>query len=232
MKIIIPVSGISRRYKIDIVIPSYINDYDCIIDCIKNLSLQTIQPNNIIVCISEINHNQKHKLEMQISDLKLNFTTVIHHTEIPQNASQNRNRGIDYCLNNTQPDYIMFCDCDDITHTKKIEYFLYCLTINSNLNIWLHSYVLGHENFDIYYEYNLDKAKLVECFNNPNNTNLYTIPELSVHHGHPIVKLAICKNLRYNENMNYGEDGDFCQRVNNEFKGVYCFTEKLLKYNI
>ena len=41
-----------KNVKIDIVVPSYINDFKCILVCIKNLSKQTVKPNNIIICVS------------------------------------------------------------------------------------------------------------------------------------------------------------------------------------
>jgi hypothetical protein len=50
-----------KNIKIDIVVPSYINDFYCIVDCIKNLSEQTVKPNNIIICVSQINIEQKNK---------------------------------------------------------------------------------------------------------------------------------------------------------------------------
>jgi len=219
------------QYKIDIVIPSYINDFECILPCIKNLSEQTIKPNNVIICISEINNSHKKYLEDEINTLNVNFNIIIHDTLLKQNASENRNRGIDYCLNYTNPDYIMFCDCDDITHTKKIESFLYILkNINNDINIFLHDYAFSQATFDIYYSFILNKDKLLLCYNDKKSTNLYTIPYTNIHHGHPIVKKELCKDIKYNKSLNNGEDGDFCQRINNKYGNVFSYTEKLINY--
>jgi hypothetical protein len=220
-----------KNVKIDIVVPSYINDFNCILDCIKNLSEQTVNPNNIIICVSEINIEQKNYLYNEINKLNLKFNIIINDINIKQNASQNRNRGIEYCLNYTKPDYIMFCDCDDIIHTKKIEYFLYYLNnINNNLNILLHNYAFSNEYFDIYSSYNIDSNDFYLCYNSPENTNLYTIPCINITHGYPTVKLELCNEIKYNEAMTCGEDGDFCQRINNKYGEVYCYINKLIKY--
>lgn len=45
--------------KIDVIILSHTKNFNYIIECIKNLSYQTINPNNIIICISEINFYEK-----------------------------------------------------------------------------------------------------------------------------------------------------------------------------
>ena len=219
-----------KNIKIDIVVPSYINDFYCIVDCIKNLSEQTVKPNNIIICVSQINIEQKNYLFYEINKLNLKFNIIINDINIKQNASQNRNRGIEYCLNYTKPDYIMFCDCDDIIHTKKIEYFLYSLNYFNNINLLVHNYAYYNEYFDIYYSYKIDKDHFYLCYNSSENTNLYTIPPINIHHGHPIVKLELCNEFKYNECMTSGEDGDFCQRINNKYGNVYCYINKLMKY--
>ena len=217
--------------KIDIVIPSYIGDFYCILPCIKNLSEQTIKPNNVIICISEINNSHKKYLEDEINTLNFKFNIIIHETLLKQNASENRNRGIDYCLNYSKPDYIMFCDCDDIIHTKKIESFIHFYNaMDTNINLFVHDYAFSQEKFDIYSAVILHKNKLLPCYNSNNCTNLYTIPETNIAHGFSTVKLELCKNIKFNTQLQYGEDGDFCQRINNKYGNVYSYTEKMIKY--
>jgi hypothetical protein len=217
--------------KIDIVIPSYIGDFHCILPCIKNLAEQTVKPNNIIICVSEINNNHKIYLEDEINKLQLNFNLIINDTPLKQNASENRNRGIDYCLNYSKPDYIMFCDCDDIIHTKKIESFIYFYNMmDTNINLFVHDYAFSQERFDIYSDVILNKNKLLLCYNSNTCTNLYTIPYTDIAHGYSTVKLELCNNIKFNTQLQSGEDGDFCQRINNIYGTVYSYTEKLINY--
>jgi hypothetical protein len=217
--------------KIDIVIPSYIKDFDCILSCIKNLSEQTIKPNNIIICVSEINNNHKIYLDDEVNKLQLNFNVIINDTPLKHNASENRNRGIEYCLNYTKPDYIMFCDCDDIIHTQKIESFIYFYnTMETNVNLFVHNYSFSQENFDIYAPITLNKDNLLLCNSYTNTIGLYTSPHVNIHHGHPTVKLELCKEIKYNENLNNGEDCVFCQSINTRYGNGYCCVEKLMKY--
>jgi glycosyltransferase involved in cell wall biosynthesis len=218
--------------KIYVVVPSYIKDFDCILPCVKNLSEQTIKPQNIIVCVSEITNEHKETLDNAINDLKLPVNVIIHFTTMSQNASANRNRGIEYCLNNTHPDYIMFCDCDDVVHTKKIESFIACLEYRENINIFVHSYSYLQVDFDIYSNINLNVSdeNLLVCYNEPNHTNFYTIPATPVHHAHLIVKTELCRDFKYNESFHVGEDGDFCQRINKAHGKSYSYNEKLINY--
>ena len=137
------------QIKIDIVIPSYINDIYCIVPCIDNLSKQTVMPNNIIICISEINKDIANILTNEIKNMNVNTNIIVLDTTEKMNASQNRNRGIMYCKNNTNSDYIMFIDCDDFSHSKKIEYFLYFLNKNNNISLFVHNYSLNDYNFNI-----------------------------------------------------------------------------------
>jgi len=216
--------------KIDIVIPSYIRDFDCILPCIKNLAKQTVKPNNIIICVSEISNNHKIYLEDEINKLQLLFKVIINDTPLKQNASENRNRGIEYCLNYTKPDYIMFCDCDDIIHTKKIESFIYFYNVmDTNINLFVHNYAFSHETFDIYSDVILNKNKLLPCYSY-STLGLYTIPSINIHHGHPTVKLELCKEIKYNETLINGEDCKFCQLINNSYGNVYCYAEKMMVY--
>jgi hypothetical protein len=220
----------NNNIKIDIIIPSYINHFYFVLDCLKNLSKQTVKLRNIIICISEIDINQKKYLSNEINKLNFNFNVIINDINIKNNASQNRNRGIEYCLKYTKPDYIMFCDSDDIIHTKKIEYFLYyLLNINNNVNLFVHEYAFSNESFDIYSSHTINEDNFHECYNS-DGTNLYTIPSVKICHGHPIVKLELCNEVKYNESMTYGEDGDFCQRINKKYGNVYCYNNKLMKY--
>jgi len=218
----------NNQIKIDVVIPTYIKDFDCIMPCINNILLQTIKPNNIIVAVSEINDLQQKSLQDNIN--RLDYKNIyIYSTKYKQNAAQNRNRGINYCENHTKPDYIMFVDCDDITHTKKIEIFIDYLK-KQEISLFVHDYVFKNEDLDIYKNYIYNNNDLYLCYNVIKNTNLFTIPSTKIHHGHPIVKADFCYVIKYNEKMTNGEDGDFCQRINTKFGNVYNFTKPLLKY--
>jgi hypothetical protein len=91
-------------------------------------------------------------------------------------------------------------------------------------------YAYLNDFFDIYSSYELDKDDLYLCHNSIGHTNLYTIPLIDICHGHPIVKLDLCNDIKYNEYMTHGEDGDFCQRINNKYGNVYCYINKLMNY--
>jgi len=93
---------IENKVKIDIVIPTYLNDFNCILPCINNLLLLNILLHNIIISISKINYMHKNFLKDKID--ALDFKNIfIHNTSYKQNVSQNRNRVIKYCQTYTKP---------------------------------------------------------------------------------------------------------------------------------
>jgi len=94
----------------------------------------------------------------------------------------------------------------------------------------IHNSVFKYDSFDIYQNYHYNDDDLLKCYNENKNTNLFTIPNTKIHHGHPIVKAEICYDIDYNENMTIGEDGNFCQRISSKYGNDCNFTKPLLKY--
>jgi len=221
--------------KVDIVVPSYIKDLKCIVPCLRNLKKQTVTPNNIIVCISEISDNVATQLRQGIRMyLDMPCNVVLLNCTQPQNAAQNRNRGIDYCQKYTHPDFIMFIDCDDVTNIHKIEYFLQALALIPDMVLFLHDYDYDNPSYDAHESFQeLTSDDLFICRNVPNCTNLDVANEhINIHHGHPTVRSDVCFVTRYKERMprNEGEDGDFCQRVNSNNRKVIAVKCKLINY--
>lgn len=220
---------------LDIVIPSYINDCKYIIPCLENLSLQTCLPDNAIVCVSSIDQKIGNQIRQEIGKLSLPFNVVVLDTFIRQNAAQNRNRGIKYCKENTFPDYIMFVDCDDITHTRKIEYFKKIIKLRKEINLLCHKYVYHYEELDIHSNYgNPTLEELEMCRNSKTTVNMETDSEhwKRLHHGHVIIKSEVCYDIHYREekNMEFGEDSILCQDINKKYGNIYLYTKPLVKY--
>jgi hypothetical protein len=86
----------------------------------------------------------------------------------------------------------MLVDCDDITHTKKIEYFL---NIKPNMSIFLHNYVFKNDTLDIYNEYNINENDILLCNYTKFNNVLYNESATNIHNGYPIVKAEIYYEL-------------------------------------
>ena len=97
--------------KIDVVIPTYIGDFDCIQKCVENLLLQTVLPNHIIIAVSEINKIIRTKLEIDLSKLdKKNTNIIILDTIEKRYCAQNRNRGIVYAKEHTIQDIFLISE--------------------------------------------------------------------------------------------------------------------------
>lgn len=224
-----------KKISIDVVIPSYINDYKYILPCIQNLSLQTYPPDNVIVCVSSIDEKIKDYLVGEINKLTLPFKAVVLATSIRQNAAQNRNRGILYCKENTQPDYIMFVDCDDITHTRKIEYFKKLIKLKKNINLFCHKYVYQYEDINIHSEYEDPTLEDLEmCHTVKNSINMQTNSNncKRLHHSHVIARSDLCYNILFDESAwaERKEDSLFCKNINEKYGNIYLYTKPLVKY--
>jgi len=61
-------------------------------------------------------------------------------------------------------------------------------------------------------------------------TNLSAGDNYHIHHGHSTVRKHVLDKISFNENMGYGEDGDFCRRILYNIGGVYYIAEKLMIY--
>lgn len=228
----------NNKTPISVIIPIYPPHLKFIPSLIKNMNEQTLLPDEVILCISEISLEDSHAiLEKHRHNSK--FELVIHGTHEKQNQSQNRNRGILIAKHK----FVMNCDADDIIHHEKIEIMKYILGLRPHTNLICHNYFYNrhkiHDKSALDFSVNLknlflhadsnkysqDTKKKMPC------TNI-SIENYPVHHGHVLFNKECGVLYREEDGIrNNGEDGQFCQDILFRHGNIVYIEEKLMLYN-
>jgi glycosyltransferase involved in cell wall biosynthesis len=203
---------------VSVIITLYPPHFQYITNLIKNIELFTLLPKEVIISISEYNHNFP----------KINSTLNIKllPVQYKQNAAQNRNRAIQ-CASG---DYICIIDGDDFVHIRKLEILNKVILENPKINLLLHNYEMFRGSWDIKKPLDYHNIDIHKCYINPTCTNLMTKPERPIHHGHVFFKRNIFNTIKYPENIWPGEDGYFCQTILKNLGEVYMIDLKLIGY--
>lgn len=228
----------NNKTPISVIIPIYPPHLKFIPSLIKNMNEQTLLPDEVILCISEISlEDSQAILEKHRHNSK--FELVIHGTHEKQNQSQNRNRGILIAKHK----FVMNCDADDIIHHEKIEIMKYILGLRPHTNLICHNYFYNrhkiHDKSALDFSVNLknlflhadsnkysqDTKKKMPC------TNI-SIENYPVHHGHVLFNKECGVLYREEDGIrNNGEDGQFCQDILFRHGNIVYIEEKLMLYN-
>tara|TARA_Y100000816_G_scaffold212500_1_gene158021 strand:- start:1542 stop:2234 length:693 start_codon:yes stop_codon:yes gene_type:complete len=223
---------------ISVIVPIYPPHLKHIPPLIKNMNEQSLLPDEVILCISEISlEDSQAILEKHTTNSK--FELVIHGTPEKQNQSQNRNRGILIAKHK----FVMNCDADDIIHHEKIEIMKYILGLRPHTNLICHNYFYNRHN-------TLDKSVLDFSVNLKNlflhaDSNKYSrdtkknlpctnikIENYPVHHAHVLFNKECGVLYREEDGIrNNGEDGQFCQDILFRHGNIVYIEEKLMLYN-
>lgn len=228
----------NNKTPISVIIPIYPPHLKFIPSLIKNMNEQTLLPDEVILCISEISlEDSQAILEKHRHNSK--FELLIHGTHEKQNQSQNRNRGILIAKHK----FVMNCDADDIIHHEKIEIMKYILGLRPHTNLICHNYFYNrhkiHDKSALDFSVNLknlflhadsnkysqDTKKKMPC------TNI-SIENYPVHHGHVLFNKECGVLYREEDGIrNNGEDGQFCQDILFRHGNIVYIEEKLMLYN-
>lgn len=203
--------------------PAHFKYLSSLINQINNFQIDnyfTIK--EIIICASEVD-----KLTEDLSHTK--YPIVFSCVPDKCNASKNRNRGLDVA----SADYVIFLDADDTYHFQKLKVTSEIISNLNKVNCVLHGYhqrmvpiKWGYESINSYKIVFNDTTKFLT---NPNiNSNVVPV-DIAVHHGVSCVKSSI--KSRFIEDLNYGEDGRFCQSILYNEGGLICTDAKLMCYN-
>lgn len=141
---------------ISVVVPCYPPHQKMIPDLLKQLEMQTVKPEEIIISLSEVTEDDISILRNEWQE----FTSILLQVvgqEIKALAAVNRNYGAMHSM----CDYIQFLDADDIYHTKLIELVKAVIIKDQPDAILFH---LSENNIDI--------------INNPSKCRSYSSQEL------------------------------------------------------
>jgi glycosyltransferase involved in cell wall biosynthesis len=221
----------------------------------KLLKIKTDNFNyEIVIAASECSDEQKNKLlEVLPSVYESSINLTIINTVRRCNAAQNRNRVWEHC----KGDWIVFTDADDLYHPNRL-YIINKLIMllkeqNKQANLILHNYYFIKERSDKYEIDSLVNSENEDIEEIQENDELYKStfgctpeeihslnisqilnrdsikPRFPLTQGCSAVRKDI--NIRFNENLQTGEDPYFCREVLYKLGGVYSLKNKLMIYN-
>ena len=218
------VEGFDNNEKtISLCIPCIPKHVKFLSDLSKNINEQTIQPDEIVIAIS----NSTNEIEKNIKNIFKNLNTKLVITGVSKTAyaGENRNRAVEY----SSSDIISFIDADDLMHPQRIEILKYHFNKSNCLAI-LHKYTqkdiwnnINKKNTnldsDILKKYHKDKTKI-----------FLKIDHMT--HGHITVKKKVFDKIKQETRNTRKEDSQFVRDLMNNFdqNKIYFLNESLSKY--
>jgi glycosyltransferase involved in cell wall biosynthesis len=167
---------------------------------------QTEHPNEIII----VGNNLK--------DIKVEDPKIITFAEPTRRSpSFNRNKGAELATG----DVIIYHDVDDLPHPQKIE-FIKKAFIKYNVDAFVHGFDINDMYPFNYSDLNIEKITELK-----NDKYLKSSNE-DLSHGHLSIKREIVNELKYNEDIFFGEDADFCKRLFLNRRSIYYGNHKLI----
>jgi glycosyltransferase involved in cell wall biosynthesis len=143
------------------------------------------------------------------------YPIIFDLTQEPCNAAKNRNRG----WNKVSGDWVVFLDCDDYYHPDKLTVTAEIISKNFNADCFVHSYsfnkytntTLRCTDFKVYDAESIFNLTFPGgTWESRSFTNILVPDSTPIHQG-----MVTCRSssiIRYNERMDKGEDGNFCQQ--------------------
>ncbi len=207
--------------KVSVGVTCWHKDVHMLPEAIKNISEQTIPPDEIIVVANNIE-------ELTIEDPSIKSKFVRERKPVSWSRNQ--------CASMSTGDVVMFFDVDDIPHPQKIEVTKHVFE-NTDADCFVHGFEENKDTTEEYADFSVERITelispqgYLKIPNDGTNTDL--------HHGHLSVKRDIVLNNPYNENLGFyefgfqywGEDTELCKRLFQNGHKFYYGVQKLINY--
>lgn len=207
---------------IDVLIPAY-NCEKFITKCLDSLFMQTYKNINIIVADDGSTDGTHDILE----SYKVHHKNIsVYFKQNEQNISKTRN----FLLSKIQSDYFTFFDADDYAEPKYIEELITNLIIY-NSDISMCKKVRHHEKRKVKIIINSSKKLYFlsrnEALTEMISSNLYNGTVYC-----KLFKTKLIQGIRFDENIHYGEDLDFCFKIMQNCQKFIFSSKKLYHYII
>lgn len=154
---------------------------------LADLAEQSTPLPHIFLCASE---------GVQIDDEASNLPLHVLSTTEKQTASENKNRGIDHCVHNTDVDAVLFINCHDRPSPEKTRLVREAL--------------LDHPTASLVVQRSVEDT----CSAIPVNLN----PKLCALHSQVAMNLKVCRNVRFHREK---AENDLLERVETEYGNVW-----------
>ena len=210
--------------KIDILIPIY-NCEKYISKCLDSILNQTYKDINIIIA----DDGSTDKSAKIIDDYAKKYSNIVVFNKINENSiSKTRN----FLLEKVTSNYFTFVDADDYIEPNYIETLCGQMFIDSNVDMSMCGKIRHKENKKIVIESLYANSKQIfmhreEALAEMLSSNLYNGTVYC-----KLFKTELCKGIKFDENIYYGEDLDFCYKVMKRCNYFAFNTNKLYHYII
>ena len=194
-----------RFFMVSIIVPVY-NGEKYVKSCVDSLVNQTYKDIEIIL----VNDGSKDKTAEILDELKKKDQRIVVHHQKNLGVSTARNNGIGLA----KGEYIMFCDCDDITEPDWCEELMKCTELYPDRlpMCWVKMVGPGFENgeWDYVVREDVNGSRLYNLYEKEDIMKLYDTGVID----NPVNKVYIADIIRKNKmsfdvNLSMGEDGLF-----------------------
>lgn len=178
---------------LDMVIPISATDLGQLPPFLEALDHQVILPHHVVLCLSEA--TEPPKLVEAFPDLPL----VILSTPNKQTPSENKNRGIEYCLETTRADAVLFVHWRDTLHPQQT---------------WrVRETLLDHPTASLIVHNQEEKVARKDTF--------LLVEKMCVLHSQLALHLNVCRDVRFHPHR---AENDVLQRVQKQYGNVWCYS--------
>lgn len=204
--------------KISVLVPMY-NAEKTIVRCIKSIIKQSYK-NLEIVLLDDGSKDNTYSLVKPFAD-KDNRIKLLQ-KENEKSISKTRN----YLLNNYSSDYVVWVDSDDVLHKKYVQTLVKIIT-STDADLGICGFNLMFANFMLFRPL-ISKTKIFE--GSEIHTNIILNHRVGFMLWNKIFKRELLENLRFNEDVKFGEDFNFLYNYLKKVKKVAYNNDKLYKY--
>jgi cellulose synthase/poly-beta-1,6-N-acetylglucosamine synthase-like glycosyltransferase len=218
------------KHPVAVIVPCIPEDIPALKTLVANVNKQTVLPQEVVIGLSETKISEaqglQKKLQKQAGNKYKVKVTSIGNKAL---AGGNRNRAVQ----SSQSELLFFLDADDVMSPYRIEHVLKVMDhLDNKPSVLLHGYhnqleaSIGDIMKDkVKFSFrDLEKSiirsdKLYGIRNKrkySHNDPLFGVP---VHHGHPVVKREVFKNVYYDESMRRAQDTNFLNKCFEHYKG-------------
>jgi glycosyltransferase involved in cell wall biosynthesis len=195
-------------HKVSLCITCWSGDIHMLPELISNIKKQTVQPDEIIV----VGNN--------ITEINTEDGIITYAEPTRRSVSFSRNKAAEL----SNGDILIFHDVDDVPHVQKIELIKKAFE-NDEVDVFVHGFLIGSMYPFKYPELKMSKITEMQ-FPRP----YLKAPREDVSHGHVSIKKEILDKIKYDEEVTFGEDAEFCKRLFLARYNIYYGDHKLINY--
>lgn len=194
--------------KFTLCITCWSEDVHMLPELLSNIKNQTSQPDEIVV----VGNNLK--------EIKTDSNVITYAEPTRRSVSFSRNKAAELATG----DILIYHDVDDVPHPQKIELIKSAFD-NEEVDAFVHGFMIDNM---FPFKYSKLKMEKITSLKHPKPYLNASKDDLS--HGHLSIKKKILNDIKYDEEITWGEDADFCKRLFMSGCNLYYGDHRLINY--